>query len=461
MKKPHIIITALILAVCASLCACSRAADTVQTAAATAAAPGSTGEAVSGTEYITEAAATVPETTAEPETEAPPPEEDTTLNYDGMKAMWLSQFDLNKVYTGARGQRDEDDFKEKLALVLDNVIKNHYNTVIVQCRPYADSMYPSEICPPCSLVTGKYSKEFTYDPFAVIVEEAHKRGLSVQAWINPMRAMLESEIKQVNDKYRIKQWYNDAETRKKYLPVVSGRVYLNIGYEEVRQLIVDGAAELLEKYNVDGLHMDDYFYPTTDTSFDASAFKEYRQSGGKNDLAYFRKESLSSLVGELYRVTKESGKGRIYGISPAGNINTVRNSHYADVDRWCSEDGYLDYICPQVYFGLEHQNYGFEKVCKTWSGIIKNKNVKLIIGMSLGKAKAGADQYAGTGKNEWSEHKDVLLRCLQYTETLDKCKGVAYFCYQYFYDPVSGAEESATKKERENFIPYLQTITWN
>ena len=454
------IITALFLVLCTVLSACAPAvsADTEPATVIQTAAP---------TEKVTEAPtepATEPQTeavTTEASTEAPPEEENKALNYSDMKAMWLSQFDLNGVYTGTRGQRAEDDFREKLSVVLDNVVKNHYNTVIVQCRPYADSMYPSDICPPCYLVTGKYSKEFTYDPFAIIVEEAHKRDLSVQAWINPMRAMQESEIKQVSDKYRIRQWYDDAEKRKEYLPIVSGRVYLNIGYEEVRRLIIDGAVELLTRYGVDGLHMDDYFYPTTDSSFDSGAYKAYKKDGGKLALAEFRKDALSKLVSELYRVTKESGEGRIYGISPAGNINTVRSSHYADVDRWCKEDGYIDYICPQVYFGLEHQNYGFKKVCDTWSGIIKNGKVKLIIGMSLGKAKAGYDQYAGSGKNEWAEHKDVLLRCLQYTETLEKCRGVAYFCYQYFYDPVSGAEETATKKERENFVPYLESITWN
>ena len=81
--------------------------------------------------------------------------------------------------------------------------------------------------------------------------------------------------------------------------------------------------------------------------------------------------------------------------------------------------------------------------------------------MSLGKAKSGVDQYAGAGKDEWTNHKDVLLRCLQYTETLEKCTGVAYFCYQYFYNPTTGAEESATKAERKNFVPYLETITWH
>ena len=291
MKKPHIIITVLLLAVCAVLASCTPASTEVtQAATESAAAPDTVTEAPAETEIITEAP-TEAATTAEPETEAPPAEVKKALNYDNVKAMWLSQFDLNGVYTGTRGQRDEGDFREKLSVVLDNVVKNHYNTVIVQCRPYADSMYPSAICPPCYLVTGKYSKEFTYDPFAIIVEEAHKRGLSVQAWINPMRAMLETEIKQVSDEYRIKQWYNDADKRKEYLPVVSNRVYLNIGYEEVRQLIIDGAVELLEKYDVDGLHMDDYFYPTTDTTFDSGAYKAYKNGGGRLALASFRKEA--------------------------------------------------------------------------------------------------------------------------------------------------------------------------
>ena len=396
----------------------------------------------------------------ESETEADPGPEDTVLNYDDVKALWISQFDMSSVYTSGGKQRGEAEFTKYLCKILDNTVKNNYNTIIFQVRPYADSMYPSDICPPCGMVTGNYGTPHDYDPFEILVREAHARDLSVQAWINPMRAMLEKEIVLVSDEYRIKQWYNDKDLRRKYLSVVSGRVYLNVGEAEVRELIIAGAAELLEKYDVDGLHMDDYFYPTTETSFDAKTYSEYRSSGGKKDLASFRKECLSQLVKGLYDATKSSNKSRLFGISPAGNMNTVLNSHYADVRTWCGKEGYIDYICPQVYFGLEHATMAFDKVCEQWQKIIKCDGVKLIIGMSLGKAKSGYDQYAGSGKNEWAQHKDILLRCLQYTEGLEKCTGVAYFCYQYFYDPLSGAEERATLKERENFIPYLETISW-
>ena len=436
------------------LCSCSAAPDSVPAAADT------TGEetvTVTSEETETQTDAETTEAgTEEPETEP----EKKALNYTDMKALWISQFDMSSIYVKNGKQRDQEDFTSLLCAVLDNTVKNNFNTVIFQVRPYADSMYPSDICPPCSLATGSYGTEHEYDPFEILVREAHKRDLSVQAWINPMRAMLEKEIKLVSDEYTIKQWYNDKDARRKYLPVVSERVYLNVGEKEVRDLIVSGAVELLDRYDVDGLHMDDYFYPTTDASFDQKTYSEYKSNGGKKNLAAFRKECLSELVKALYDATKDSGADRLFGISPAGNMQTVLNSHFADVKTWCGEPGYIDYICPQVYFGMEHATMAFKSVCDKWQSIIKTDSVSLIIGMSLGKAKSGVDQYAGSGKNEWAEHKDILLRCLQYTETLQKCRGVAYFCYQYFYNPVSGAEESATKAEREKFIPYLETISW-
>jgi uncharacterized lipoprotein YddW (UPF0748 family) len=308
-------------------------------------------------------------------------------------------------------------------------------------------------------VVGSYGKDATYDPFAIIIEMAHERQLSVQAWINPMRAMTTSEIGSVSNKYKIKKWFSSSDTKGKYVVANGSNYYLNVAYEDVRNLIIEGARELLEKYDVDGLHMDDYFYPTEDTSFDLPAYAAYVKGGGKKDLKGFRRECLNALVSGLYATVKDVDERIIFGISPAGNINNVRRD-CADVDTWCANPGYIDYICPQVYFGLEHQNYDFVTVCKTWSDLIKTDSVKLIVGMTLGKAKSGVDNYAASGKNEWANNKDVLKRCLEHTRSLDKCIGVAYFCYQYYYNPVSGSEVSETKTERNNFIPVLKEITW-
>ena len=87
--------------------------------------------------------------------------------------------------------------------------------------------------------------------------------------------------------------------------------------------------------------------------------------------------------------------------------------------------------------------------------------MKLIIGVTFGKALDGYDQWAGSGKYEWQEHKDILKRSLEYTAQLDYCTGISVFCYQYFYDPVSGAAISETAEEVANFVPVLQQIGWN
>lgn len=391
-------------------------------------------------------------------------EEYKVLNYDDMKAMWLSQYDLAKVYCSGSAQRSQKSFASYIKTILSNVKGLGFNTVIVQVRPFADSMYPSEFYPMCSMVVGSYGKDSSYDPFAIVVEEAHTLGLSVQAWINPMRAMLDSEIGKVDDRYLIRQWYNDSALKGKYIVECSGRWYLNVAYEPVRQLIIDGAREIVEKYDVDGLHMDDYFYPTKDASFDAAAYVEYVKDGGKSSREDWRRQHLNTLVSGLWGMVKEQDEDMLFGISPAGNYNTVYNDQYADIYTWCAEVGYIDYICPQVYFGFEHGSCDFVKVSETYQNMIKTDNVKLIIGMTLGKALSGAsggeDKWAGTGKREWIENKDVLLRGLEYTKQLPKCHGVAYFCYQYFYDPISGKAVAGTRAERDNFLPLLETISW-
>lgn len=386
------------------------------------------------------------------------------LNYSDMKAMWLSQYDLNKVYCTNSAQRDEQSFKKLIVKILENVKSVGMNTIIVQVRPNADSMYPSEYYPMSAYVVGSYGKDADYDPFAIIVEEAHKLELSVHAWINPLRGMTDANIKKVSDKYQIKKWYDDTATRGKQVVKNGNNWYLNPAYEEARQLIIDGACEIIEKYNVDGLHMDDYFYPTQEASFDSTAYNAYVKSGGRESLDDWRRSNLNALVSGLWSMVKEHDKGIIFGISPAGNYDTVYKKQYADIYEWCSTEGYIDYICPQVYFGLEHGSYDFEKVSKKYQSMIKTDSVTLIIGMTLGKAKSGyegtTDKYAGSGASEWINNRDVLKRELEMTKSFEKCSGVAYFCYQYFFDPESGTPVSATKQEREAFLPVLKEISW-
>lgn len=409
---------------------------------------------------------TLPET-AEPEAERVPdgtlpfvPSHPETVSED-WKAIWLSQFDMTQLYINNGKQRKEAEYRFRLRTMLNNVAGDGYNTVIIQLRPYADSMYPSEVYPPSRYAVGSYAGVFEYDPIEIFVELCREQGLAVHGWINPMRGMTTDELLQVDDKYLVKQWYNDTEKRGDYLVELSGRWYLNVAYDEVRKLICDGAAEILERYDMAGIHMDDYFYPTTEASFDGDAYYAYRKSGGKLNQADWRKQNLDKLVSELYATVKTHDLRALFGISPSGVMDTVLNQHYADVVNWCGNPGYIDYICPQVYFGFEHATCAFDKTCQRWQDIIKTDYVSLIIGMTFGKAAAGFDEWAGTaGKDEWTRHKDILLRSLQYTEDLDKCVGVTVFCYQHLWNLNTGSVLPETREEHEAFAAYLKEISW-
>lgn len=396
----------------------------------------------------------------EPDTEVELPVEPERLNYTDVKAIWLTQFDLNDAYFST-SQREADEYREIIKKVLDNCKSIGINTVIVQVRPNADSIYPSEYFAPSKYAVAEYGNEFSYDPFEILLEEAHGRELSVHAWINPMRAMLTDEIVKIDDKYPIKKWWDNAELQGKYLSTVSDRVYLNVGYPEVRQLIIDGAAEILEKYEVDGLHLDDYFYPTTDESFDAEAYAEY---GNGKSLADWRRDNLNKLVRALYEETKAVHEEILFGVSPGGNIERNYNTLYADIYTWCGSAGYVDYICPQLYFGMEHETHAFDSIADDWSQLVRD-GVDMWIGVTLEKAIEGnqgiADAWAGSGQNEWINNKDVLKRCLEYTKVLDNCTGVSFFSYNGFWDTLSGEENKHSNDEVNAFLPVFKEIKWN
>lgn len=374
---------------------------------------------------------------------------------ENIKAMWLTQFDMEDIYRSGDSQRSREEFTEKAEVILENIASMGFNTLFLQVRPNADSMYPSQVYPMSRYVVGQYAGTAAYDPVELLVALAGEKGLSVHAWINPMRGMKEAELALVSEEYSIGRWARDPDKLGRYLVLHNGMWYLNPAYAPVRALIAAGAKEALEKYDFDGLHIDDYFYPTTDTEFDRQAYSEL---GGGRELDDFRRQSLNALVSLLYDTAHE--QGAVFSVSPAGNIGTVYDSHYADVYTWCSQEGYLDYICPQVYFGLEHENFDFAKVCRTFSDIIHTDSVGLIVGMTFGKAMTGEDPYAGSGKDEWKENQDILKRCLEYTRELEHCRGVAVFCYQYFYDPLTGEPIQETSRERENFLPVFGKMEW-
>jgi len=383
------------------------------------------------------------------------------LNYDKMKAMWISQFDFGSVYCGRAGQNSEATFRVYVQKAFDNLLTMGFNTVIVQVRPNADSFCPSSYYPWSHYVVGSYGKVGKYDPLEIMIEEAHERKISFQAWINPMRGMSPRSVSAINKAYPIAEWNNNSN-KDDYLYTYNSLVYLNIAYEEVRNLIINGAAELVRYYDVDGIHMDDYFYFGREEAFDKKAYEEAKKTTPALNIRSFRFKNLNTLVSGIYSAIKEENKNVIFGISPAGNIDNMATTYYADVKTWLSNDGYVDYIMPQIYFGMEHQSWSFSYTYNRWVSILKNDKIKFMPGITFSKAIDGmngvGDQYAGSGRNEWIENKDVMKRCLEFAVKQEHFDGFALFSYTELWGATSGRFNTLISEEVNNSKAYFTDI---
>ena len=372
------------------------------------------------------------------------------LNHQKPKAMWLSQFDMREIYTSDGKQRNTEEYTRLLERLISNISSMGINTVFIQLRPNGDSIYPSEIYPPSVYAIGAYGNDFSYDPFDIFLSMAHNAEISVHAWVNPLRCMSVKNIENIPDAYTVKRWYLDG----KYIKEVDGYLYLDPAYEETRALISSGVAEIIERYDVDGVHIDDYFYPTTDESFDSDSYLSLNPK--QLSLGDFRRENTEALVRSIHDTVKDANCALLFGVSPSGNTERNYSELFADVESWCKK-GYVDYLCPQIYFGFEHATHPFDEVYAEFLNMTKDTNITLVSGITLEKAANGydgvSDKWAGSGGDEWIEQKNIIKRSLECVRELDDTSGVALFSYRLLFDPVSGEPKIETREEYENFMP--------
>lgn len=323
-------------------------------------------------------------------------EEHLPLNFEAQHAIWFTMMDFQK----ALKYKTQEEFTDYISSVTEKIKDSGFNTVYVHVRPYNSAYYKSDIFPKAD----DFPADF--DAFEIIVQKAHEKNLSVHGWINPLRCQSEEEIKMLDKKYRIKKWYDEKSD---YIVSVNDRYYLNPAYEEVRKYISDGVTELIKNYSIDGVHIDDYFYPTTDESFDKTAFEKSKET----DLKKWRTENINLTVKGIYNAVKSENKDMLFGISPQGNIEIDKNNLYADVEKWCAESGYCDYIAPQLYYGFKNESKPFKETFQQWKSAVTCNDVKLTAGICVYKI-GSEDKWAGSGKKEWIEDKNIPSRQLDY-----------------------------------------------
>ena len=317
-----------------------------------------------------------------------------------IRAVWVSYTELNpqKLHT-------KSAFRRRVRALLAPVAALSVTDVFLQVRPFADAIYPSKLFASSSSVVKKRGDDLPFDFLAVFLTEAKKAGLRVHAWINPYRVASSGNVEAFSNDPAI-----GPLLKVKGAPCVKawdGGVFLDPASENVRELVLFGVRELLETYDLAGIHIDDYFYPTADPAFDAESYEAYRNAGGTDSLTAFREANVSLLVRALYQTVKSFGKEKIFSVSPAADIEKNETALCADVRRWGSEDGFCDWLIPQVYFGFQHETRPFTETVQAWRALCTGKNVRLLIGLAAYKI-GKEDAFAGTGRAEWQNAPTIL-----------------------------------------------------
>lgn len=361
----------------------------------------------------------------------------STVNFSEQKGFWISYLE----YMSILKNKSESSFKKSVEKYFDNISALGFNTVYVHVRAFGDAYYDSSLFPSGEQFDGTIGTENSFDALRVMIDCAHARGLSIHAWVNPMRLMTAAQMQGIDSSYQIKKWY--TKNKGTYVVESGGRLYLNPAYSEVTDLIADGISEIVLNYDVDGIQIDDYFYPTTAASFDKTA---YSASGTSLSLSGWRLSNVNKMVKKLYSAVHGVNDTVMFGISPQGILENNYNELYADVKTWCAENGYCDYILPQVYFGFENAAYPYDRVINEWSGMVTNRNVKLVIGLAAYKIGA-ADNYAGAGgRNEWLNNSDILARQMTSAQKLPNYGGVALYRYGSVFEPTSDVAAQVNKE---------------
>ncbi|MCQ2454578.1 MAG: family 10 glycosylhydrolase [Clostridia bacterium] len=315
--------------------------------------------------------------------------------------------------------------KQNFDLLLENIKSNKITDVFLQVHPFCNSLFHSEFFP-----QNELAKKYNYDVFSYMLKAFHSNNIKVHAWLNPYRVMTEStDISALDKGSPAYKWLNDQEDGNDLNVCIYNGIYLNPSSSEVKKLITDAVREILTGYDVDGIHIDDYFYPTSSADFDKSSYDEYKKNTENPlSLSEFRTSHISSLISSLYTTVKFEDKDILLSISPSASIEKNKTQYYADIKSW-TDNECVDMIIPQLYFGFDYpdENYRFDKLLEDYKNL-PLKSTKLVIGLAT--YKIGTDNLPD--KYEWKNGKDIIKKQISICENDKKIDGYVFFSYSSF-----------------------------
>lgn len=389
-----------------------------------------------------------------------------------LRGVWVSTVsNLDIVRQNGTNEKAINDYKNELLDVLSKAESYGINAIFFQVRPSNDAFYESEYNP-WSQYFYQHGVNPGWDMLSWFIEECHSRGIEFHAWLNPyrvtasrvanfsdgedkineikfsLRAQAQNLYPDINNPLNIK---DDEEFLSTVVLGAEGQMVLNPAKEATINHVTNTIAELIEKYNVDGVHFDDYFYPSggIESKYDSQDYNAYKQNGGTLGVADWRRNNVDRMVKSVSDVVaayneKNPDQYTAFGISPApvwapsaercpdgrgqeGGMDVICGSYstyntlYADTKKWVEEE-WLDYILPQAYSSLDGT---YKEIVRWWSKICAPTKVKLYIGTGYYKIPESASDSFGSAYEVDNQFKFVKEN--RYTEV----DGFVLFSYKY------------------------------
>ncbi|MCM3239781.1 family 10 glycosylhydrolase [Heyndrickxia oleronia] len=331
------------------------------------------------------------------------------------RAVWIAT--VNNIDWPSKKGLSIKKQKEEYMKLLNDVKDMGMNAVIVQIKPTADAFYPSNYGPWSEYLTGTQGKNPGYNPLEFMIQEAHKRNLEFHAWFNPYRiSMNHKDIKKLSKDH-------PARKHPDWVLSYGKQLYYDPGIPEVQDFIVDGIMEVVKNYDIDGVHMDDYFYPYKIAGVEFPDNRSYKSYGSKQfaNKGDWRRDNVNKLVAKINTSIKNEKSYVKFGISPFGvwrNIaddpsgsntkagQTNYDDLYADTRQWI-QNGSLDYINPQIYWSIGYKPASFDVLNAWWRKEIAGKPIHLYIGQAAYKINNNTDP-AWSNSQEYSKQINLM-----------------------------------------------------
>lgn len=387
-----------------------------------------------------------------------------------LRGVWVSTV-YNLDFPSKAGINVEE-YKSEYIKILNNLESINMNAIIFQVRPELDAFYPSKINPWSKWLTGVQGTSPGWDPLNWMIEETHKRGMEFHAWFNPYRVTVSQDNNKTKEAKLLELAPNNwARQNPQYVMSFGGKLQLNPGEPDVIKYINDSVMEVVENYNIDAVHFDDYFYPfkSGDNWYakeEETAYYKYGYGMNRDDWRRNNVDNLVKTIHDSIEIYNNINKKNVqFGISPFGiwghiefhpegslegtGSLTPRSSRasyddqFADTRKWV-KNNWIDYIAPQIYWTFDEKAAPYGELVNWWVDVVRGTNVNLYIGHANHKK-------ADTSNNNisWQNPREISNQLI-FNSLYDEVKGNIFFRYKSIID-----DGNTTDANRE-FIKILK-----